>query len=189
MALQPDYIGFICYPGSKRFIDKLDANWVNELKGVKKTGVFVDAAIHEVKTAIRLYDFQAVQLHGTETPTYCAEIMDYGVETIKVFGIDDRFDWTLLQMYETVADYYLFDTKSTQHGGTGKRFNWKLLEGYTGDKPFFLSGGISAESISDALQLNDTRLYALDLNSRFETAPGVKDIALLRNTLQTISDE
>lgn len=189
MALRPDYIGFICYPGSKRFVDQLDADWVAGLQGVTKTGVFVDAAIHDVKNAIRQYGFQAVQLHGTETPAYCAELADCDVEIIKAFGIGKGFDWATLTAYEAVADHYLFDTQSAQHGGTGKRFDWTLLHGYPSAKSFFLSGGISAENIADALQLGDARLYALDLNSRFETAPGVKDIALLRNTLQTINDE
>ncbi|HWK58036.1 MAG TPA: phosphoribosylanthranilate isomerase [Parapedobacter sp.] len=189
VALDPDYIGFICYPGSKRFVGQLDANWVTGLHGVKKTGVFVDAVIHDVKSAILQYGFQAVQLHGAETPAYCAELMGNGVEIIKAFGIGERFDWAMIAKYETVVDYYLFDTKSSQHGGTGERFDWTLLENYMGSKPFFLSGGIGAENIVDALRLGDSRLYALDLNSRFETAPGVKDIALLRNTLQTINDE
>lgn len=189
IALQPDYIGFIFYPGSGRFIDKLDPNWVNELTGVKKTGVFVNADIHSVKTAVQQYGFQAVQLHGAETPAYCAELAGYGVEIIKAFGIHEQFDWTTLEAYEAVAHYYLFDTQSVRHGGTGKRFDWALLGSYPSDKLFFLSGGIDAENITEAIQLEDPRLYALDLNSRFEIAPGIKDIALLRNTLQTINDE
>jgi len=88
-----------------------------------------------------------------------------------------------------VVDYYLFDTQSPQHGGTGKRFDWTLLQGYPFPKPFFLSGGISAGNIREALEIDDDRLYALDLNSKFETTPGIKDIALLKQTLQTINDE
>src|SRR5690606_7892576 len=188
ITLRPDYVGFICYPGSKRFVGELDAHWIAGLQGAKKTGVFVNAAIHEVKKAIHQYGFHAIQLHGTETPAYCAELKDCGVEVIKAFGIDDRFDWSTVRAYDA-ADYYLFDTQSTQHGGTGKRFDWTLLEGYTGDKPCFLTGGTSAENIAEALRLGDSRLYALDLNSRFETAPGIKDLTLLRNTLQTINNE
>lgn len=189
IALGPDYVGFICYPGSKRYIGRLDAGWVAKLNGVKKTGVFVNAAIHEVKAAIQQYNFQAVQLHGAETPAYCAELADLGVEIIKAFGISEQFEWATLTAYDPVAHHYLFDTQSSQYGGTGKRFDWKLLAGYTGNKHFFLSGGISAENIADALSINDSRLYGLDLNSRFETAPGIKDIVLLKNTLQTISNE
>lgn len=189
MALQPDYIGFIFYPGSGRFIDKLDPNWVSGLMGVKKTGVFVNADIHSVKTAIQRYGFQAVQLHGAETPAYCAELADRGVEIIKAFGIHERFNWATLEAYEAVTHYYLFDTQSVRHGGTGKRFDWTLLGSYPSDKLFFLSGGIDAENIIEAMRLEDRRPYALDLNSRFEIAPGIKDIVLLRNALQIINDE
>ena len=189
LVLRPDYIGFIFHPGSKRFIGQLDAGGVAELHGVKKTGVFVDSEINEVKIAIRQYGLQAVQLHGSEPVAYCAELKDHGVEIIKAFGIHARFSWIKVVEYENVADYYLFDTQSAQHGGTGIRFDWALLGGYASNKPFFLSGGINAENIPDALRLGDSRLYALDLNSKFETEPGIKDIALLRQTIQTIDDE
>ena len=186
LGLQPDYIGFIFHPASKRYIDQLDATWVAQLEGTKKTGVFVNADNQTVKDAITQYRFQAVQLHGNENPDYCAELKSQGVEIIKAFGIDPDFDWSQLADYEDVVDYYLFDTQSAQHGGTGKTFDWKLLDGYHSDKPFFLSGGISAENIHEALQLPDERLYALDLNSKFESEPGIKDIELLRKTFQTI---
>ena len=189
MALQPDYIGFICYRGSRRFIDQLDPSWVTALQGVKKTGVFVDAPLSEVNEAIRQYGFQAVQLHGAETPAYCAELAGAGVEIIKAFGINEQFDWSTVTEYAASVDYFLFDTRSPQHGGTGKQFDWSLLAGYTGDTPYFLSGGIGPDNIADALQIDDPRCYALDLNSKFETAPGIKDITLLSNTLQTINDE
>lgn len=189
LSLQPDYIGFIFHPGSKRFVGQLEATWVARLKGVKKTGVFVNADIDHVKATASQYAFQAIQLHGNESPAYCADLKDNHVEIIKAFGINAHFDWAKLADYEGVTDYYLFDTQSAQHGGTGIRFDWKLLHGYRSDKPFFLSGGIGAENIADALLLGDSRLYALDLNSRFETEPGIKDIVLLKRTLQTINDE
>ncbi|MGK6352123.1 phosphoribosylanthranilate isomerase [Parapedobacter sp. DT-150] len=189
LALHPDYIGFIFHPTSKRFVGSLDAGWVAGLDGAKKTGVFVDAAIGDVRTAVARYQFQAVQLHGGESPSYCAELKDLGVEIMKAFGISEGFDWTALGDYEAVVDYYLFDTRSDQHGGTGVRFDWGLLDGYRSAKPFFLSGGLDAENIREALLLGDSRLYALDLNSRFETEPGLKNIELLKRTLQTINDE
>ena len=189
LALQPDYIGFIFYPASKRFVAQLDARWVRRLHDAKKTGVFVNADTKEIRTIVERYALQAVQLHGGESPAYCAELKDIGVEIIKAFGVSELFDWAKLMEYEAVADYYLFDTQSAQHGGTGMHFDWKLLEKYTSEKPFFLSGGLSAGNIREALRLGDSRLYALDLNSKFETAPGLKDIALLKKTLQTINDE
>jgi len=190
LALQPDYIGFIFYPSSKRFVgSSLDANWVAQMKGTNKTGVFVNADAEEVNTYVEQYRFQAVQLHGNEDPAYCAQLKATGITVIKAFGIDERFDWAYLGEYEPHVDYYLFDTQSKQHGGTGVRFDWKLLEGYAFEKPFFLSGGLNAENIHEAWKMGDNRLYALDLNSKFETAPGMKDIQLLKQTLQTIHDE
>ena len=191
LALQPDYIGFIFYPASKRFIDQLDAAWVTGLKGVKKTGVFVNADVSQIAASIDRYGFQAVQLHGSESPEYCAALRQIreDVELVKAFGIGEHVDWAQLAAYEDVVDYYLFDTQSPIHGGTGVRFNWRLLDGYRYSKPFFLSGGIGSENIREALHLADDRLYALDLNSKFETEPGIKDIALLKRTLQTINDE
>ncbi|MBK1439030.1 phosphoribosylanthranilate isomerase [Parapedobacter sp. ISTM3] len=190
LDLQPDYAGFIFHPTSKRFIGDLDAAWVAELQGPAiKTGVFVDAQLERIRTTIHQYRLAAVQLHGNETPEYCTELRNLGIEIIKAFGISDGFDWSALAAYEAVADYYLFDTKSPQHGGTGMSFDWKLLEGYRSSKPFFLSGGLSADNIHDAVRLGDDRLYALDLNSRFETEPGIKNIELLKRTLQNINDE
>lgn len=190
LTLQPDYIGFIFYPPSKRFVgSSLNASWIARLEGANKTGVFVNAEADQVNNYIGQFGFQAVQLHGNEDPAYCARLKATGTTIIKAFGIDERFDWGRIGEYENTVDYYLFDTQSKQHGGTGMRFDWKLLEGYTFEKPFFLSGGIGTENIQDALKIGDKRLYALDLNSKFETAPGIKDIKLLKQTLQTINDE
>ncbi|MFC3196780.1 phosphoribosylanthranilate isomerase [Parapedobacter deserti] len=190
LALRPDYLGFIFHPGSKRYVGSLDAAWIAGLQGpAKKTGVFVNADVSVVRAAVNQYRFEAVQLHGNESAAYCSKLTDLGVEIIKAFGIGEAFDWSALAAYEQVADYYLFDTKSAQHGGTGVRFNWDLLGKYRSGKPFFLSGGLSAENVQDALRLGDSRLYALDLNSKFEVGPGNKNIELLKRTLQTISDE
>ncbi len=186
LALTPDYIGFIFHPASKRFIGGLDTSWVAQLTGPKKTGVFVNADSQSVIDAITRYRFQAVQLHGDEGPEYCARLKNQGVEIIKAFGVGPGFDWGQLAAYESVVDYYLFDTKSPLYGGTGKAFDWGLLDGYTSRKPYFLSGGIGPDNIQDALQLQDERFYALDLNSRFESEPGVKDTKLLKETFQTI---
>lgn len=186
LELQPDYIGFIFHPASKRFIATLDAKWVARLEGPKKTGVFVNVLVQTVKEAITRYGFQAVQLHGDEAPEYCAALKDKGVETIKAFGIHNQFNWSQLSDYEKVVDYYLFDTQSALYGGTGKTFDWELLGDYPFRKPYFLSGGIGPDNIQHAIKLHEKCLYALDLNSKFESEPGVKDIELLRKTFQTI---
>ena len=187
IGLQPDYIGFIFHAPSSRFVDQLDPEWVKTLQGAKKTGVFVNHPLEEVQAAINAYGFQAVQLHGDESPAYCMALRTQRVEVIKAFGIGAEYDWSHLIPYEDAADYYLFDTQSIQYGGTGKVFDWKLLEDYPSDKSYFLSGGLRYENIREALGLNDSRCYALDLNSKFETSPGVKNIELLKKTFQLIA--
>src|SRR5690606_10758416 len=139
-----------------------------------------------IDRAINTYGFEAIQLHGDESPAYCRVLADRGVEIIKAFGLNDAFDWNTLVPYEEAVDYYLFDTKSAAYGGTGRTFDWGILETNPSDKPYFLSGGLSDENINEALRLKDGRLYGLDLNSQFEKEPGFKDIERLRKTFQLI---
>jgi len=178
--LKPDYLGFIFYPGSKRFVKDLDAAEIRNIPAsIKTTGVFVNQDLAEVKQAVTAYRLKAVQLHGDESPEYCRSIRG-DVEVIKAFGVDASFDFSQLDAYSAVVDYFLFDTKTAQHGGSGKTFSWALLQNYTLSQPYFLSGGIGPESISELQQIDDNRLYAIDVNSRFETAPGLKDIEQLK---------
>ncbi|MNL06707.1 N-(5'-phosphoribosyl)anthranilate isomerase [compost metagenome] len=184
-ALKPDYLGFIFYRGSKRFIDGLTPSFVRNLpSGIKRTGVFVNEELNKVAELATLYGLNAVQLHGEEPVKYCIALKgllaDHGVQLIKAFGVDEHFDFNQLKSYENVVDYFLFDTQTPDHGGSGKTFNWKLLDKYTLDKPYFLSGGIGLDSIEQIKNIKDTRLYAIDINSRFELAPGLKDIDKLK---------
>jgi len=179
VALQPAYMGFLMYPGSKRFIADLDAVTISTIPAdIKTTGVFVNEELEAVKKAIDLYHFKAVQLHGNESPDYCMALQGKA-EVIKAFGIDDTFDFSTLEAYGDVVDYFLFDTQTPEHGGSGKAFNWRLLENYTLQKPYFLSGGIGLTNAPELLKISDERFYAIDVNSRFEQSPGLKDIALL----------
>lgn len=184
--LQPDYMGFIFYPGSKRYADKLDVPTLNNLPvSIIKTGVFVDASAQEIRKIVENYNLGAVQLHGGETPTVCRELKSAGVEVIKAFGVDESFNFGILDQYENAVDYFLFDTKTSQHGGSGRIFDWNLLKAYRLDKPYFLSGGLSSENINNILSITDRRLYALDLNSRFEVEPGLKNIEQLKTFFTT----
>lgn len=181
VGLQPDYLGFIFYRKSKRFIDGLTPSFVRNLPaGIKKTGVFVDEELNKVAELATLYGLNAVQLHGAEPVKYCIALKgllaDQGIILIKAFGLNENFDFSQLKNYENVVDYFLFDTQTPDHGGSGETFNWDILERYTLDKPYFLSGGIGPGHIEKLKELTDTRLYAIDINSRFETAPGLKDI-------------
>lgn len=184
-ALKPQYIGFIFYKKSLRFIDGLTPAFVKDLPAtLKKTGVFVNEDANKIIALVRLYDLNAVQLHGAESAVYCAELAKElkkeGVELIKAFGIDEAFDFSTLAAFENEVDYFLFDTQSPAHGGSGKTFNWALLQNYTLDQPYFLSGGIGLDSIAQLKTINDERLYAIDVNSKFELAPGLKDIDKLK---------
>ncbi|RZK71968.1 MAG: phosphoribosylanthranilate isomerase [Pedobacter sp.] len=185
-ALLPDYLGFIFYQPSKRYIDGLLPSFVKDLPaGIKKTGVFVDEELVKVAELATLYGLNAVQLHGTESAAYCGELRamldDYGIEIIKAFGIHANFDFSILSAYQAKVDYFLFDTQTPQHGGSGKVFDWSLLDGYKLTKPYFLSGGIGPDSIDELHKINDPRLFAIDVNSKFEVAPGLKNIDKLND--------
>jgi phosphoribosylanthranilate isomerase len=177
--LAPDYLGFIFWEKSVRFfeieIPKLPKN-------IKKTGVFVDADVEFVQEKIKKHQLQAVQLHGKESPDYCRQLQASKVEIIKVFSVDSNFDFQQLESYEEVCDFYLFDTKGKLPGGNGTVFDWEVLKQYNSPKPFFLSGGIGLEEIEKVKKIleADLPIYAIDVNSKFETKPGLKDVEKLK---------
>jgi len=201
-ALQPDYLGFIFYEKSKRNFEGI----IPELpKEIKKTGVFVNEYIEIVVSLVEEYRLDAIQLHGDESVSYILDLKQQlannralfieenkqikkkknqhyiskkEVEIIKVFGIKDEFNFSALQPYLDVVDYFLFDTKGKERGGNGVKFDWSVLENYPYKKPFFLSGGISLNDL-EQLQIvlkSNLPIYALDVNSKFESKPGVKKI-------------
>lgn len=172
-SLQPDYMGFIFYEKSPR---NFTATPPNLSTSIKRVGVFVDATLEDISEKIKTFNLDVVQLHGDETPELCQALS--GVETWKVFSIKDSFDFSHLAPYEAVVDKFLFDTKGKEKGGNGYAFNWSVLEGYCFTKPFILSGGIGLAEIARVQQILKTELpiYAIDVNSKFEQAPGLKDI-------------
>lgn len=179
--LHPDYLGFIFYPKSPRLISEVSAELIKYVPAdIKTVGVFVNEEIDEVKLKIAKHQLKAVQLHGAESVEYCAELKNIGVEVIKAFGVHTAFDFKQLERYATVVDYFLFDTQTPAHGGSGKVFDWKLLDGYQLDQPYFLSGGIGLEHVQQIKTIQDPRLYAVDVNSKFELEPGLKDIEQLK---------
>ncbi len=188
--LQPDYLGFIFYEKSPRLISDVSAELIKYIPAeIKTVGVFVNEDIEKVKEKVSTLKLKAVQLHGSESPEYCAGVKsDFpAIEVIKAFGIDEDFDFSVLEAYLNTADYFLFDTKTKAHGGSGKTFNWSVLGRYTYNKPYFLSGGIDLEHTSAIKNINDERLYALDINSRFETEPGLKDAAKIKEFIKEMS--
>ncbi len=180
-ALEPDYMGFIFYPLSSRYAGEVDAEIVRQLpSSIKKTGVFVNADLATIAKWGTELQLDAVQLHGNESPEFCLKIKEKGIEVIKAFGIHANFDFKSLENYLDAVDYFLFDTSTAQHGGSGKVFDWELLRQNNTNKPFFLSGGIDLDQLDTIAQINDSRLYAVDLNSKFELSPGIKDYSKLK---------
>ncbi len=180
LALKPQYMGFIFYDQSKRFVERNNRSWIRDISGVIKTGVFVNAPAEEILITALDLKLGALQLHGNESPEMCRQLKeDTGLQLIKAFGINSDFNWDILTAYQHEVDFFLFDTQSVQYGGTGKVFDWNLLHRYQLEKPYFLSGGLNPDNIQEALLLDDRRLYALDLNSGFEKSPGIKSLDLL----------
>jgi phosphoribosylanthranilate isomerase len=184
-ALQPDYIGFIFYNKSKRFVGE-DFQMPVISPEIKKTGVFVNASLEYVKAKVEQYKLDMVQLHGDETPGYCEQMRCF-VKVMKAFGIDEHFDFKVLESYKNYCDYFLFDTKTSEYGGSGKQFNWDVLKKYDNSVPFFLSGGIGLEDISNS-KFQIPNLAAIDVNSRFEIEPGLKDIEKLKHLTKSLKE-
>lgn len=180
--LSPDFIGFIFYDKSPRFVgETLDADVVKALpRSIRKVGVFVNASPDYILKAIRKYDLQYVQLHGNENPDFCRSLRMKGANIIKAFRLDETFNFSMLNNYKPQCDFFLFDAKGDQPGGNGIQFDWGLLKQYDNDKPFFISGGIGVDNIDQIEQLKAMKLYGVDVNSRVETEPGVKDVEKIK---------
>ena len=185
--LQPDYLGFIFYEKSKRNFDRLIPEINNE---IIKTGIFVNESINFILNKIKEYQLKAVQLHGGESPEFCKELLRNQIEVIKVFSVDENFDFEILNNYEEVCDYFLFDTKGKERGGNGVTFKWNLLEYNKSKKPYFLSGGIGLNEVENLNNFFKTEVskycYALDVNSKFEDKPGLKNIQKLKLFIQDL---
>jgi len=170
-----DYLGMIFYPKSARNIQTEPDRW-EEIQGTR-IGVFVNAEIRDIMHRLAQYGLKGVQLHGDESPSYVAELKSFWPMTIiKAFSVDESFDFSETQAYEGLCHYFLFDTKGKQRGGNGHTFNWSLLEQYQGNTPFFLSGGLSPDSLEALQSFQHPNWRGVDLNSGFEVEPGVKDL-------------
>lgn len=187
--LKPDYMGFIFYNGSPRFAGDLSPVVTDGLSAeINKTAVFVDESLQTVIDVLDQYNFDFVQLHGSESPQFCKQLRDHAL-VIKAFGVDENFDFGQLKKYKNKADMFLFDTKTSQHGGSGQSFNWELLDKYDLEIPFFLSGGLSRENLGEVTGIIHPMLYGVDLNSRFEVSPGIKDIEKLNKAFSIIKQD
>lgn len=176
-----DFLGFIFYSKSKRFV-KIT---LPENKIKNRVGVFVNESEDFIKEKIRQYDLDFVQLHGNESPIFCRRIRNH-IPVMKAFGVNSNFAFSILNQFQDCADYFLFDTKTEEHGGSGMKFNWNLLTNYTLNIPFFLSGGIRPEDFSAIQNLSHPAFFGLDLNSGFEIEPGLKDVNKVNQFLKEL---
>jgi phosphoribosylanthranilate isomerase len=166
-----DFLGFIFYENSPRFYNTKPTTVFNK----KKVGVFVNESEEFINKTAENHQLEFIQLHGSESPEVC-ERLGEKFKTIKAVGIHSKNDFLELKSYENKIDYFLFDTKTSKHGGSGEKFNWDLLEEYSLNTPFFLSGGISIEDLEKIKEIKHPKIYGVDINSKFEMAPGIKNI-------------
>ncbi|MDP4239151.1 MAG: phosphoribosylanthranilate isomerase [Bacteroidota bacterium] len=179
-ALCPEFMGFIFYPKSPRYAEPQDEKVLQVLpRKIMKIGVFVNETLDEILSVVKKYSLQGVQLHGTEPDDLCYTLRAAGLIVIKAFAISGTTDFKATDDYEGTCDFFLFDTKTPAHGGSGVKFDWSVLSAYVGGTRFILSGGISVDDLESIKQINHPKLAGVDLNSKFEVWPGEKDVALL----------
>ena len=185
-----DYAGLIFYPQSSRYVlNRISAGDVQSLQlSIEKVGVFVNAEEEEIIRQVNDFGLDLVQLHGDETASFCKRLSDH-VKVIKAFRISDsetNIDW-LIKEFDEACDYYLFDKAAAGlYGGTGEKFNWNILEDCKIGKPFFLSGGISISDAGDLKKFSHPFFYGVDVNSKFETEPGIKNMKLVREFIHEL---
>ena len=180
-ALGIDMMGFIFYPKSSRYVSKHPEYLPTKCKRI---GVFVDEDIEQVKHIAEEFALDLIQLHGSESPEYAQRLRDWKV--IKAFNIATKEDLEATKPYEGLVDYFLFDTKGKSAGGNGEKFNWNVLSNYKGNTPFLLSGGIGPDDAGRIKVFQHPKCIGIDLNSRFETAPALKDINKLKSFIQAL---
>lgn len=187
LALGVDFMGFIFYPKSPRFAEQLDVETLIAMpKSIKKIGVFVNESLENILTIVAKYKLDGVQLHGSEMADLCTELHNVGLIVLKAFPIADAYNFSVTKTYEGTCDYFLFDTKTEAYGGSGVKFDWTILNEYKGETPFLLSGGIAADDAEAILKIEHFKFAGIDLNSKFEISPGLKNVTLLSEFLKKI---
>ena len=191
VELAPDYMGLIFYERSTRFVEAEENLTAFESvpSHIQKVGVFVNATIAYVREKVSSYHLDLVQLHGAESPAYCQELKEAAIKVIKVFSVEGALDLQAISSYEGIVDYFLFDTKTPKHGGSGKTFDWSVLQAYNLPTPYFLSGGLSLENLETLDPAKMPGLIGLDVNSKFETSPGYKNLQLIEALKKLMNDK
>jgi phosphoribosylanthranilate isomerase len=190
-GIKPDFVGFIFFPGSPRYVgEKPDMTLFHNVPpGIKRIGVFLNEDNHKILDLSIHKGLDMIQLHGNESPVTCLQLKSSGLKIIKAFNIEKDFNFESLNQYMPACDYFLFDSKSEKPGGNGMKFNWEKLKEYSLDKPFFLSGGIGPEDASVIKSIRNKGFFAVDINSRFETAHGIKDVARVKTFIKASKND
>jgi phosphoribosylanthranilate isomerase len=188
LEISPDYMGFIFAEKSSRFVgEELDEELLKSFPHqVKKVGVFVNASQAYILDKVKKYGLDYVQLHGEELPDFCRNLKFKGINIIKAFAVDGNFNFGKLQNYKPYCDFFLFDTKGDLKGGNGVSFDWTILKKYDNEKPFFLAGGIDLTNAHSALELVGLKIQAIDVNSKFERSPAIKDIERISELIKIL---
>lgn len=191
--LNPDYLGFIFYEKSKRLVDEATFEAIHQIDSSKKVAVFVNQSLENILEIAQKGNFKILQLHGDESPEFCKKLKEKeDFQLIKAFGVDENFDFQILKNYANTVDYFLFDTKGKERGGNGTTFDWNILKKYDQTTPFFLSGGIGLDNLDDLMRFlneNTLNIHAIDVNSRFEIAPALKDIEKIKQLVLFLSNK
>ncbi|MDR1676677.1 MAG: phosphoribosylanthranilate isomerase [Tannerella sp.] len=189
--LDVDWMGFIFYPASPRCVPEGDDARATVIRQCAKTkvGVFVNAGAEEMLEKAARYGLDYLQLHGHESPALCRTLQQAGCRVVKAFPVATAADLEPAAAYEPYAACFLFDTKCDTYGGSGKRFDWRTLDAYTGRTPFLLSGGLRPESAEELFRFRHPQWAGVDLNSGFETAPALKDVARLEQFIHQLRNK
>jgi phosphoribosylanthranilate isomerase len=187
---KPDFMGFIFYPRSTRYVGaEPDRSIFNNVpSGITRVGVFVDETVDKILELVLRSGLEMVQLHGNESPEFCSYLRSSGLIITKVFNISESFNFKLTIPYISACDYFLFDTKTEIAGGSGKKFNWYILNKYNLEKPFFLSGGIGPDDTGILKTIENRGLFAADINSCFEISPGIKNVKMVKTFIDGIKN-
>ena len=178
-----DWIGFIFYPESPRFVHEVPDYLPRK---AKRVGVFVNASKEKINETASLFGLDLVQLHGNESPEFCENIRRSGVKVIKSFRVGDEFKEEEVEPYHGKCDYFLFDTQTSLYGGSGEKFNWETLSNYRGNTPFLLSGGITLGDAEALKAFSHPKCIGVDINSRFEIAPSRKDVQKVKHFISNL---
>ncbi len=182
-ALGIDWMGFVFYPPSKRFVDQVPAYLPNN---AKRVGVFVNESMETILEKAASFHLDIVQLHGDESPEFCKLLGKQDIQVMKAFGIADSFPCEKIAAFEGCCEYFLFDTQTSDYGGSGRQFNWDILQNYHGKTSFLLSGGIGPDDAQAILEFSHPMCIGIDINSKFELSPANKNIQSIEQFIKSL---